>query len=590
MKVKSLPQGWKVDKLGNIAEINTGNPAPQGKEFFGEGCFPFVRVQDLGRYGQTTNLIETTDKVNERAIKECGLTLFPKGTILFPKSGMSTLLNHRAILGIDAYVVSHLAALIPKKDIIGEYLYYYLCTIDMARWSQRTNLPSLRTSIISEIDIPVPSLLVQKRIVAILNKSNAIQQKRQEALRIAEQIIPSLFLEMFGDPGTNSKGFPVGSLSQVITEWQPGFACGKKHEKNGIPHLRMNNLTTLGLMNFDLVRTVGKTKNHEKYLLLPGDLLFNNTNSPDLVGKCAIFRKSGEYYFSNHLTRIRVKEPYTTEWLCGLFLVFWKQGLFRRMCRQWVNQASLVKEHILELKVPLPINNPQLLRIHQESIRSLEGHIAKLKQVLDAAEATLETLLSQAFTGELTASWEAEYVEEITTQIAVLERLPKITLLAFVRRFQQQMRQRAVLVTALMKYAFLFQMEGRSRQPIYNFVPYKFGPFTKEVYSDLYALQDEGLLSVKKGGRTASREDVFRVAEELATYRTAKDEYYIEISIPYGKDKQVDAAIKELDEQILNDIDLIINKYGHMDHDALLDVVYKKYPRFARRSQRKRRK
>ena len=48
--------------------------------------------------------------------------------------------------------------------------------------------------------------------------------------------------------------------------------------------------------------------------------------------------------------------------------------------------------------------------------------------------------------------------------------------------------------------------------------------------------------------------------------------------------------IKELDDQILNDIDSIISKYGHLDHDALLDIVYEKYPRFARRSQRRRRK
>lgn len=242
---------------------------------------------------------------------------------------------------------------------------------------------------------------------------------------------------------------------------------------------------------------------------------------------------------------------------------------------------SISFEAVKQFKIPVPP-----LYVQKQIVLILEK-ADNLRQIIPTANDLLKSLLSLAFTGELTASWEAEHTEEIATQVAVLERLPRLTLLAFIRRAQQQMRQRTILVTALMKYAFLFQMERRLRQPIYNFVPYKFGPFAKEVYSDLNTLQDEGLLSVKKEVRIASRKDV---AEELATYRPARDEYYIEISIPYGKDKEVDTAIKELDEQILGDIDSIINKYGHLDHDALLDVVYERYPKFARRSQRRRKK
>jgi type I restriction enzyme S subunit len=100
----------------------------------------------------------------------------------------------------------------------------------MAQWSQRTNLPSLRKSIISEIDIPIAPLPVQERIVAILQKADAIRQKRKEALRIAEQIIPSLFLEMFGDPATNPKGCMETDFDECILDITREFKKVQQHE------------------------------------------------------------------------------------------------------------------------------------------------------------------------------------------------------------------------------------------------------------------------------------------------------------------------------------------------------------------------
>lgn len=590
MKWKNLPQGWKVDRLANIAEISTGNPAPQGKQYFEGGIFPFVRVQDLGRYGQTTNLTETTDKVNERAIKACGLILFPKGTILFPKSGMSTLLNHRAILGVDAYVVSHLAALIPKKDIIGEYLYYYLCTIDMARWSQRTNLPSLRTGIISEIDIPIPPLPVQECIVAILQKADTLRQKQQEALCIAEQIIPSLFLEMFGDPLSNPMGWEETTIGDTLKIIRNGTTAIQNEQRLGYP---VSRIETISYEKIDpsKVRWVQiDNRAFEKYKVLEGDILFSHINSVEHIAKTALYKGVPKNLV--HGMNLLLLRPDRNKCIPEFLHAFLKseavRNCFRGMAKQAVNQASLNQQDIKQMPLPLPPIEKQIY--FAERIKAIESNVINQLDAMKKQSSYLfNVLLTRSFTGELTASWEAEHAEEITMQVAALECLPRLTLLAFIRRAQQQMRQKAVLVTALMKYAFLFQMEGKSRQQLYNFVPYKFGPFAKEVYLDLNTLQDEGLLSVKKEGRTASREDVFRVAEEIATYTTARDEYYIEISIPYGKEKEVDTAIKELDEQVLNDIDSIINKYGHMDYDALLDVVYEKYPRFARRSQRKRR-
>jgi len=215
MELESLPEGWEIRSLGEVAEIKAGNPAPQTEKYFENGNIPFVRVQDLGRYGKTSFLTEVKDKVNSVAITECKLKIFPEGTVLLPKSGMSTLLNHRAILAKNACVVSHLAAIIPQKNALSEYLYYFLCTLDSSRIAQRTTLPSIKLKTLSNLEIPIPPLEEQKKIVEILQFADYLKERRREAIKLIDKIVMSLFYDMFGDPATNPKGWEIERLDKI---------------------------------------------------------------------------------------------------------------------------------------------------------------------------------------------------------------------------------------------------------------------------------------------------------------------------------------------------------------------------------------
>lgn len=165
---RALPDGWVWSTLGEVADVVAGNPAPQGEEYFDGGTYPFVRVQDMGRLGASVLITDTNDKVNDRATAK--LRLFPKGSVLFTKSGASTLLNQRGILGRDMYVVSHIAAAIPKDGIMSEWLYYWLRTVDFAHLAHATTLPSLPLSKASGIPIPVATYNEQQLIVAEIEK------------------------------------------------------------------------------------------------------------------------------------------------------------------------------------------------------------------------------------------------------------------------------------------------------------------------------------------------------------------------------------------------------------------------------------
>ena len=166
---------WPAVALGEVAEVIAGNAAPQGDEYFKDGVFPFVRMADVGAAHLASHFTGAKDWVNQRAVDEKKLRLFAAGTILFPKSGASTFLNHRVVLGEPAYVAGHLAGIVcaPEKAL-PQYVYTLLCQVDARDLTADQSYPSLRLSDIAAIQIPLPPLSVQREIVAELEKERRL--------------------------------------------------------------------------------------------------------------------------------------------------------------------------------------------------------------------------------------------------------------------------------------------------------------------------------------------------------------------------------------------------------------------------------
>lgn len=144
-------------------------------------------------------------------------------------------------------------------------------------------------------------------------------------------------------------------LSDVIEDAKSGFACGTE-DPAGVFQLRMNNIRRDGTLDLSKQKRVPRAqKAVESALLHVGDVLFNATNSPDLVGKTALISRLQEpTVYSNHFIRLRTRsevlEPaYLARWLSWQF----QCGTFKGICRQWVNQATVGKESLLNLSIPL---------------------------------------------------------------------------------------------------------------------------------------------------------------------------------------------------------------------------------------------
>jgi type I restriction enzyme S subunit len=188
-----LPEEWEALSIGDIALVASGGSAPQGDHYFG-GNNPFIRVQHVER---EIDRITKWHLINDKAVHDYGLSLFPKGTIVFPKSGASVYLEKRAVLPVDAYIVSHLCALSPKTDIVdGSFLFNVLRYIRFAELKAE-GYPTLNLSEIKATKVPLPPLLEQKAIARVLSTIQKAIEARDKIIAAARELKKSFMRHLF---------------------------------------------------------------------------------------------------------------------------------------------------------------------------------------------------------------------------------------------------------------------------------------------------------------------------------------------------------------------------------------------------------
>jgi type I restriction enzyme, S subunit len=146
-------------------------------------------------------------------------------------------------------------------------------------------------------------------------------------------------------------GWQRTSLADIGCEVSPGFASGAhSSDGSGVAHLRPMNVDRDGKINLDVVKSVAATNGNE---LAVGDILFNNTNSPELVGKTAeVGQREEGFAFSNHMTRVRPPSGSVSSYLARQLHFLWMVGYMKHRCTNHVNQAS-VSSRTLADTVPI---------------------------------------------------------------------------------------------------------------------------------------------------------------------------------------------------------------------------------------------
>ena len=197
-------------------------------------------------------------------------------------------------------------------------------------------------------------------------------------------------------------GWAVGWVGDVISDIHPGFASGEHNQSgNGIPHLRPMNIDRSGAIDLSLVKFVSGTN---PLRLRNGDVLFNNTNSPELIGKTGSIQRATDWAFSNHMTRLRPPEGLAPEFVAYQLHMLWMTGYFRHRCTHHVNQASISSTTLADT-VPLmvaPRNEQQRIVAEiEKQFTRLDAGVAALERVRANLKRYRAAVLKAAVEGRL---------------------------------------------------------------------------------------------------------------------------------------------------------------------------------------------
>lgn len=203
----------------------------------------------------------------------------------------------------------------------------------------------------------------------------------------------------------------VCPLSMLIVDVVSGSAAGQSMQRSsGVPHMRPMNITVNGRLDFGDVRFIDPSA--VKRNLRPGDVLFNNTNSPALVGKSALLDVDAELAFSNHMTRIRLNEDLMLPAFLALQLyALQRMGYFETHCRKHVNQASVSADFLLTrvpLVVPAIPDQSSVVSLLESARDMLDRAAAKVNDAQTHISSAQSALIDELFRGGLGVSRESD--------------------------------------------------------------------------------------------------------------------------------------------------------------------------------------
>ena len=343
--------------------------------------------------------------ISEKGLNNSSATLLPKGAILF---------SSRAPVGYVAIAAKPLATnqgfknlVLKCDDILPEYVYYYLrANTKLAeKYASGTTFLEVSASRFAQIPISIPPLDTQHKIVAILEKAEATQRLRAEADALMQDLVQSVFLDMFGDPERNLFGWQEMDLSDVVGEsLQNGLYKPSTEYGEGTPILRIDSFYEGKITDIEsLKRLRCSSIEIEKYGIDVGDILINRVNSLDFLGKCGLVEYLPEpTVYESNMMRLRLNNAvanpfYVTSMLCTSYV---KSQIISR-AKKAVNQASINQDDVLSLKILVPPIGIQ--KEYENRVRGIEGVQRLHKKSQIQQETLMKSLQSKAFTGELIA-------------------------------------------------------------------------------------------------------------------------------------------------------------------------------------------
>ena len=385
----------QAHKLGEICQVLTGGTPSRTKlEYFGGGI-PWVKITDMLQ----GIVISTDESLTDAGITNSSAKLMPFGTVLI---SIFATIGRTAVLGIEAATNQAIAGVVPKDkaQLDSQYLRYFLDSQhgELNRVARGVAQPNINQAILKNLDVPLPPLAEQARIVDILSRAEGIVRLRREAEKKAAELIPALFLDMFGDPATNPKGWPIRKVSDFVSKFEGGKNIQAGSE-NGSPYriLKVSAVTSGVYRENESKPSPDDYSPPVSHIVRAGDMLFSRANTEQLVGATAIVeRTDGKTLLPDKLWRFIWNEPVEPAYMHALF----QSNDVRRELGKLSSGTSASMRNISQGKLyqlPLPIAPNQLQKDFAERSDMINSIQSEQAAATATAQATFDALLAGCF-------------------------------------------------------------------------------------------------------------------------------------------------------------------------------------------------
>ena len=286
-----------------------------------------------------------------------------------------------------------LAALTVNEDICAqEYLWHVLSgkVDELNSKGTGSTFKAINKKTLSETEIPLPPIDEQRKIAAILDKVSDLIAKRRQQLDKLDEMVKARFVEMFGTFPANEYNWSVGTIRDVIQEARYG-SSRPAIEGGQYPYLRMNNITYNGELDLTDTKQIDVPESElPKCTVQRGDVLFNRTNSKELVGKTCVYDKDEMMVLAGFIIRVRVNNRVLPEFLSSFLNMDFSKQMLLGMCKTAIGQANINAQEMQNIKIYIPpidlqtefVNFKQQVKISKNIISRSREKLETLKKAL----------------------------------------------------------------------------------------------------------------------------------------------------------------------------------------------------------------
>jgi len=377
--------------LGDVCQTFTGGtPSRTKSEYFGGGI-PWVKITDMLQ----GTVLATEESLTDAGIANSSAKILPVGTVLI---SIFATIGRTAVLGIEAATNQAIAGVVPKdtQRLQSDYLRYYLDSrhSELNRAARGVAQPNINQGILKSLEIPIPPLSEQRRIVDLLSRAEGIVRLRREAEKKAAELIPALFLDMFGDPATNPKGWAKMLLGDLCSRITDGTHQPPSFQESGIPFIFVANI-----VRGELTLNASKFISEETYTELTkrcpierDDVLYSTVGSFGVPVKVDTDER---FSFQRHIAHLKpYRDRLDSDFLVGMLSTPALKGqadaAARGIAQKTINLGEIRKFQV----IAPPIEAQKRFAVQVEAARCIQSQQATATA---KAQAAFDALLARSF-------------------------------------------------------------------------------------------------------------------------------------------------------------------------------------------------